>query len=124
MENKSDNGGLYFFTGIILLAVGLFMLTQQTDVTMVWYTWRFNNINLASGVILIPFIIGVVVLFFNPKSLLGKILTIIGVLIIIATIIMSINIVFRKTSLFALIVMLVMIFGGLGLLLRWYFKRK
>ena len=124
MENKSDNGGLYFLIGIILLAVGLFLLTQQTDVTMVWYTWRFNNINLASGVILIPFIIGVVMLFFNPKSVFGKILTIIGLLIIVATIIMSINIVFRKTSLFTLIVMLVMIAAGLGLLLRWYFKRK
>lgn len=124
MENKSENGGLYFLIGIILLAVGLFLLTQQTDVTMVWYTWRFNNINLASGVILIPFIIGVVMLFFNPKSLPGKILTIIGLLIIVATIIMSINIVFRKTSLFTFIVMLTMIAAGLGLLLRWYFKRK
>lgn len=124
MENKSENGGLYFLIGIILLAAGLFLLTQQTDVTMVWYTWRIGSINIASGLILIPFIIGIVMLFFNPKSLFGKILAIIGIVIIVATIIMSINIVFRRTTLYNLIIMICLMAAGAGLLLRWYFKRK
>lgn len=124
MENKSENGGLYFLIGIILLAAGLFLLTQQTDVTMVWYTWRINSINIASGLILIPFIIGIIILFYNPKSLFGKILTIIGIIIIVATIIMSINIVFRKTTLYNLIIMIGLMAAGAGFLLRWYFKRK
>ena len=124
MENKSENGGFYFLIGIILVAVGLFLLTQQTDVTMVWYTWRFGSINFASGLILIPFIIGIIMLFYNPKSLFGKILTIIGILIIVATIIMSINIVFKRTSLYNLIIMLTLMAAGAGFLLRWYFVRK
>lgn len=124
MENKSENGGFYFLIGIILLAAGLFLLTQQTDVTMVWYTWRINSINIASGLILIPFIIGIIILFYNPKSLFGKILTIIGIIIIVATIIMSINIVFRRTTLYNLIIMLGLMAAGAGFLLRWYFKRK
>lgn len=124
MENKSENGGFYFLIGIILLAAGLFLLTQQTDVTMVWYTWRINSINIASGLILIPFIIGIIILFYNPKSLFGKILTIIGIIIIVATIIMSINIVFRRTTLYNLIIMLGLMAAGSGFLLRWYFKRK
>ena len=89
-NNKSSNNGIYFLTGIICLAVGLFMLTQQTVVTMSWYHWAFGSFRLASGLILVPFIVGIIVMFFNPKSLIGKIVTIIGIVIIIATIIIEI----------------------------------
>lgn len=124
MDNKRENSGLYFIIGIILLSVGLFMLTQQTVVTMVWYTWMFGSFKLASGLVLIPLIVGIIILFYNPKSLLGKIMTIIGICIIVATIIMSINIVFKSTTLFNFIIMVGMIASGTGLLLRWFFKRK
>lgn len=123
-NNKSTNSGLYFLIGTICLAVGLFMLTQQTIVTMSWYHWAFGSFKLASGLILVPFIIGITVMFFNPKSLIGKIVTIIGLVIIVATIIMSINIVFKQTSLYNFIIMIGLIAAGSGLLLRWFFKRK
>lgn len=124
MNEKNQNNGIYFLIGIILTSVGLFLLTQQTVVTMNWYHWAFGSFKLASGLILVPFIIGVIVMFFNPKSLIGKIVTIIGIVIIIATIIMSIDIAFKQTSLYNFIVMIGMIAAGSGLLLRWYFKRK
>lgn len=124
MENKSENSGLYFLIGIILVSVGLFLLTQNTVVTMHWYTWMFGSFKLATGLIMVPFIIGIIIMFFNPKSLIGKIVTIIGIIIIVATIIMSINIVFKQTSLYNFIIMIGMIAAGSGLLLRWYFKRK
>lgn len=124
MNEKNQNNGIYFLIGIILTSVGLFLLTQQTIVTMNWYHWAFGSFKLASGLILVPFIIGVIVMFFNPKSLIGKIVTIIGIVIIIATIIMSIDIAFKQTSLYNFIIMIGMIAAGSGLLLRWYFKRK
>ena len=124
MDNKNQNSGLYFLIGIVLVSIGLFLLTQQTVVTMVWYTWMFGSFKLATGLILVPFIIGIIILFYNPKSILGKIITIIGICIIVVTIIMSINIVFKSTSLFNFILMIGMIASGSGLLLRWYFKRK
>ena len=64
------------------------------------------------------------ILFYNPKSLFGKILTTIGIIIIVATIIMSVNIVFRKTTLYNFIIMLALIAAGAGFLLRWFLKRK
>ncbi len=124
MDNKNENIGSNFIIGILLLAAGLFLLTQQTDVTMIWHQWRFGSINIASGLILIPFIIGLIILFYNPKSLFGKILTTIGIIIIVATIIMSVNIVFRKTTLYNFIIMLALIAAGAGFLLRWFLKRK
>ncbi len=124
MENKSENSGLYFLIGIILVSIGLFLLTQNTVVTMQWYTWMFGSFRLATGLILVPFIIGIIMLFFNSKSIIGKIVTMIGLIIIVVTIIMSINIVFKQTSLYNFIIMIGMIAAGSGLLLRWYFKRK
>lgn len=121
---RNENSGLYFLIGIVLVSVGLFLLTQQTIVTMDWYTWMFGSFKLATGLILVPFIIGIIILFYNPKSLIGKIVTIIGICIIVATIIMSIKIVFKSTSLFNFILMIGMIAAGSGLLLRWYFKKR
>ena len=121
---RNENSGLYFLIGIVLVSVGLFLLTQQTIVTMDWYTWMFGSFRLATGLILVPFIIGIIILFYNPKSLIGKIVTIIGICIIVATIIMSIKIVFKSTSLFNFILMIGMIAAGSGLLLRWYFKKR
>ena len=122
--DRHENSGLYFLIGIVLVSVGLFLLTQQTIVTMDWYTWMFGSFKLATGLILVPFIIGIIVLFYNPKSLIGKIVTIIGICIIVATIIMSIKIVFKSTSLFNFILMIGMIAAGSGLLLRWFFKKR
>ena len=122
--DRNENSGIYFFIGIVLVSVGLFLLTQQTLVTMDWYTWMFGSFKLATGLILVPFIIGIIILFYNPKSLIGKIITIIGICIIVATIIMSIKIVFKSTSLFNFILMIGMIAAGSGLLLRWYFKKR
>ena len=124
MNNKTENSGSNFIIGILLLATGLFLLTQQTSATMIWHQWRFGSVNIASGLILIPFVIGLVILFYNPKSIFGKILTVIGIIIIIATILMSIRIQFEKTSLFNLILMLSLIAAGAGFLLRWFLKRK
>lgn len=122
--DRHENSGIYFLIGIVLVSVGLFLLTQQTIVTMDWYTWMFGSFRLATGLILVPFIIGIIILFYNPKSLIGKIVTIIGICIIVATIIMSIKIVFKSTSLFNFILMIGMIAAGSGLLLRWYFKKR
>ena len=121
---RNENSGLYFLIGIVLVSVGLFLLTQQTIVTMDWYTWMFGSFKLATGLVLVPFIVGIIILFYNPKSLIGKIVTIIGICIIVATIIMSIKIVFKSTSLFNFILMIGMIAAGSGLLLRWYFKKR
>jgi hypothetical protein len=61
---------------------------------------------------------GIGFLFFNGKSLAGWLLTIAGLVIILAGILMSLHIYFRPTSLFNTLVMLVLLFGGLGLIFR------
>ena len=76
--------------------------------------YRMNSFGLS----LVPFIIGIGFLFFDGKSIVGWLLTIAGLVIILAGILMSLHIYFRPTSLFNTLVMLVLLFGGLGLIFR------
>lgn len=126
-ENKKEKCGndlLLFFVGIVLLAVGLFMLSKRVVVHSSWYTWRIGNFDLASGTVVIPLIIGIIWYFVKPKSLIPKIVIILGLIFIVVTIIMSVRINFVTTSLFDYILILGMAAAGSGLLLRTVFKKK
>lgn len=122
--NKKENELLEFFIGFILLGVGLYMLAQQVDVRMSWYNWHFGSFRVATGMVFIPLIFGVIWQIINSKSKFAKALTILGVVIIVVTIIMSVSIVFRTTSMYNYIIILLMISIGTGLLLKVLFKDK
>ena len=100
------------------------MLAQQVDVRMSWYSWHLGSFRVATGMIFIPLIFGVIWQIINNESKFAKLLTILGVVIIVATIIMSVSIVFRTTSMYNYIIILLMISIGVGLLLRVLFKDK
>ena len=121
---KKENELLEFFIGFILLGIGLYMLAQQVDVRMSWYSWHLGTFRIATGMIFIPLIFGVIWQIINNKSKFAKLLTILGVVIIVITIIMSVNIVFRTTSMYNYIIILLMMSIGTGLLLRVLFKTK
>jgi hypothetical protein len=109
-------GGLgEFLIGLAMAAAGGYMLTSRVSVTTgYWQLWGYN----AFGLTLVPFIFGILLLFFNGRSVVGWILLFIGVVLILAGVILNLQIYFGHTSLFELIVMLVLLFGGLGLLAR------
>jgi hypothetical protein len=67
---------------------------------------------------LIPFIAGIGFIFFDAKSIAGWLLTIAGLVIILAGVLLTLHIFFQPTSLFNTLLMLVLLFGGLGLVLR------
>jgi hypothetical protein len=63
-------------------------------------------------------LIGVGVLFWNGRSLVGWLLTIAGALFILAGVIANMHIYFRTTSLFNTLVMLILFVGGFGFMAR------
>jgi len=67
---------------------------------------------------LLPRLIGIAFLFYNGRSVVGWLLTSVGAAIILAGVLMNMDIYFRQTSLFNTIVMLGLLFGGLGLVAR------
>lgn len=109
-------GGIgQFLFGFALAVVGGWMLLNQVSVTGGRFLlWGYSSF----GISLIPFIIGVGMLFFNGRSVIGWLLLIAGLLIVLAGILVNMNIYFRPTSLFNTLVMLTMLFGGIGLIAR------
>jgi hypothetical protein len=104
-----------FLAGVVMAAAGGYLLTSQVQVTTgVWHFWGGASF----GLTLLPLLVGIGFLFFNGKSILGWLLTIAGLAIIFAGILMNLDIYFRTTSLFNTLVMLVLLAGGIGLIAR------
>lgn len=109
-------GGMgQFFLGLGLAAVGAYMLTQQVSVQTGYWTLGGYN---AFGLSLIPFILGIGLLFFDGQSRWGFILLFLGTLVIAAGILLNLNIYFERTSLFNTLMMLGMTAAGVGLVFR------
>jgi hypothetical protein len=102
-----------FFFGLAMFAVGGYLLLNQVTVSGTF--WDFFGFN-AFGLTLLPLVVGVGFLFFNARSVIGWVLTVLGAAIIGAGILMSMHIWFRPTSLYNVLVMLVLIAGGVGLM--------
>ena len=104
-----------FLIGFVMAVAGGYLLTNQVSVTGGWGTlWGYNSFGLS----LLPFLLGVALLFFNGRSILGWLLLVSGLVIIFAGILMNLHIYFQSTSLFNTLVMLVLLAGGVGLLAR------
>ncbi|HYH08591.1 MAG TPA: hypothetical protein VEK11_16160 [Thermoanaerobaculia bacterium] len=109
-------GGLgTFIIGALMAIAGGYLLTNQVTVTTGY--WHIAGYN-AFGLALLPFLIGIALLFFNGKSITGWILTVAGALIIFLGILAHLDIYFRPTSLFNTLVMLVLLVGGIGLVAK------
>lgn len=111
------SGGLWeFFLGLGLAGLGCFLLFNQVEVHTSF--WRFGGLANSFGISLIPMILGVGILFFNGRSVVGWILAVAGLLFVVAGIVANMDIYFRPTTLFNTIIMLVLIAGGFGLIVR------
>jgi hypothetical protein len=109
-------GGLgHFLLGFAMACVGGYLLANQ--VMVVGSYWNFYGTT-TFGVTLLPMLIGIGMLFWNGRSVLGWLLTIAGGLFIFAGVIANLHVYFQPTSLFNTIVMLVLLIGGLGLIAR------
>ena len=104
-----------FVIGFAMAVAGAWLLMNQVTVTSGgWFLWGYNGFGLS----LIPLFIGIILLFFNGKSIFGWLLTLAGAVIIFAGILTNLDIYFRPTSLFNTIIMLVLLAGGIGLVAR------
>jgi hypothetical protein len=91
------------------------LITNQVVVVSgFWSVWGYN----AFGLSLIPLIVGIGLLFFNGKSIVGWALLIVGIVVIFTGILINLHIYFQPASLFNTIVMIVLLAGGIGLIAR------
>src|SRR6516164_3411141 len=104
MENRSlsdvggTSGGLgQFLLGFAMACIGGFLITHQVSIVgSYWAFWGGGTF----GITLLPMLIGIAVLFWNGKSVIGWLVTVGGALFILAGIIANLHLYFRATSLF------------------------
>lgn len=116
-ETKNDL--LMFVGGLAMLVVGLFIFSQKVIVRATFFGagWTIGGFRVNSGLVVIPFIIGIVWMF-ATSSFASKVFTGFSIMIIIAAIIMNTDFYLSRVTLYEWALMLVLIFGGLGLTAR------
>ncbi len=123
MKNEK-NELLEFLGGVAMLAVGLYWFSTNVTVTNTFFSsgLRIGSANLHSGVVIVPFIIAIILIFMKPESFGRKLFLGISILLIIASVIMSTSFRLARMTLFEWAGTLVLIFGGLALVCKILFK--
>lgn len=107
--------GLFMFLAGGYLLLNNIMVYNNYSFGMAFY--RIGGYGISAGILLIPFIIGIGMIFYNGKNFLGWILAIGAIVLIVVGIITSLQFSFRTLTAFELILILVLFVGGIGLLL-------
>jgi hypothetical protein len=104
-----------FLIGLVMAVGGAYLLTQQVMVTSGFWAWFGPN---TFGLSLLPLMVGVGMLFFDGKSVVGWLLTLCGAAVILLGVLANLRVYFAPTSLFNTLAMLLLLAGGLGLIAR------
>jgi hypothetical protein len=114
-----------FFIGLFMMTGGFYLLLNAISVTSNFglsrQLYSFSGAGgyaVTSGMVMIPFIFGVGIMFYNSKNIIGWILTLGSITALIFGVISSINFSFKTMTAFELIVILVLAVGGLGIFLK------
>lgn len=121
----TSGGVKSFFTGLALMAIGFYMLLNKIVVTssfgMGYSLYRFGasgGYSITSGMIFVPMIIGIIMIFYNSKNIWGWVLSLLSFAAMIFGVISSVQIRMQTMPLLDAIIIFVLAFGGLGVFLR------
>lgn len=115
---NSSNSIVKMITGLVMLAAGLYWFLTSVTVTSIGF-YGFTMFGRGvGGLVVVPFIAGICWLFAKPEGVMGKLLTVLGLVIIIASVIAGTNLYFMSRTLYEYLLMLVLIVGGFALLMR------
>jgi len=100
-----------------MLIAGVYLFLDSVQVTSDFFA-LFGFGRGSFGLSLIPIFVGVIFLFYDGKSKIGWLLSGGGLVIIFVGVLSRLQIYFRRQSLFDTLLMLVLIAGGIGLIVR------
>lgn len=119
-NNGERNDVVEFFVGLVMLVVGGYLFMQNVQVTTS-SIFAFSIMGRRmDGLIFVPLIASIVFLFYK-YNLVSKICCILSVILIIVNVIMNLQLYWTATSLFATIVIFILLFGGAALVARVLF---
>jgi hypothetical protein len=118
----TSGGTGQFFLGLVMMCGGFYLLLNGIVVSssfgLATRLFGLGDVGITGGLILIPLIIGVAMIFYNARSALGWLLAIGSLAAMVFGVIASLSLNLRTMTAFELIGILVLAFGGLGLFLR------
>lgn len=105
--------GTYLFLSKIMVTTGA--LSHGIGMGTRLYGMGSGGFGVTGGMILIPFFIGVFMVFWNSKNILGWLLSGLSVVALIAGIIVNIRMTLMPMSGFDILVLIVLMAGGAGM---------
>ena len=125
-KGSSDHELLEFFMGFILLGAGIYWVLNSFDVTSSWGYGYYSlfGMKITGGVMLIPLLVGIGLLFFLDKKIIGACVSCLGLAIILISLLTSVSFHARYNTLFVYVLMFGMIAAGAGLLIKTLFKKR
>lgn len=120
---RERNELVEFLLGAAMLTAGLYLFCNKITVSMGFFggILNFGGVSVSSGLTVIPVVMGVVLIFLYPEAFIGKLVTGLGFVIIIAAVIASTRLYLPRITLMEWLLYLVLIFGGAALVIRVLF---
>lgn len=119
---KQEGGAAALLLGFVMMCAGGYLLLESIVVSQSYFLgvglYHMGGMPVTGGMILVPLIFGVGIIFYRPSNLLGWALAIGSLAAMILGVIANTHFSLRQMSLFELITIFVLCFGGLGLFLR------
>ena len=117
----TEGGAGRFFLGLIMMIAGGYLFLTNINVNTGfgagYALWYVRGIGITSGMVLVPFIFGVGMIFYNGRNPIGWILTIASLVMLGFGVISQMHFQFQHMSAFDLMTILVLLVGGIGLFL-------
>lgn len=118
----TDGGTGGFLIGLIMIIGGGYLLLNgivvRPNFGMGSVAFRIGGLPVTSGMILIPFMFGVGMVFYNSRNWIGWLLAGGSLVALVFGVIANMTLELNRMSAFDLIVILVLLVGGIGLFLR------
>lgn len=113
--------GTFFLSLVMIIGGGYLLLNGMTVRPQIGFGARAFSlwgVPVTTGMIFIPFMFGVGMIFYNARLWVGWILAVGSIVALIFGVLANLNIQMARMSVFDLIVILVLLVGGIGLFLR------
>ncbi|MBR4627352.1 MAG: hypothetical protein IKO47_06595 [Ruminococcus sp.] len=124
--STTDGDLMQFFVGLVMLAVGIYMILQNINVTSNWglYSYHIGSFHLSNGMVMLPAVIGIGMLFMMERKIFGWIVFAIGIAIILASVFLTTHLYWKTTSAYTFLIMFGLTAAGAGLVIRQLFKKN
>ncbi|MCX7559049.1 hypothetical protein OS190_05665 [Sulfitobacter sp. F26204] len=118
----NDGGTGSFLIGLAMMIGGGYLLLNgivvRPNFSMGSRVFGIGGVSITSGMVLIPFMFGVGIIFYNARKWIGWLLAGGSLMALIFGVIANMTLQLARMSAFDLIVILVLLVGGIGLFLR------